>query len=92
VIVHGYQWMDNHDQLIVELTEPNLSRAGQWLNVSYSSWFNRRHRRSGHLFQGRFKSVAVDPVGWGLALSRYAGQRMCGMRLRELATATGMKD
>jgi hypothetical protein len=46
-------------------------RAGQWFNVSYSVWFNRRHGRCGHLFQGRFKSVVVNPVEWGLALSRY---------------------
>ena len=71
VVLHAYQLMDNHYHLIVELTEKNLSRAGQWLNLSYSSWFNRRHRRSGHLFQGRFKSVVVDPLEWGLALSRY---------------------
>jgi REP-associated tyrosine transposase len=71
VILHTYQLMDNHYHLIVELTEKNLSRAGQWLNVSYSSWFNLRHRRSGHLFQGRFKSVAADPAEWGLELSRH---------------------
>jgi putative transposase len=71
VVLHAYQLMDNHYHLIVELTEPNLSRAGQWLNVSYSSWFNLRHRRSGHLFRGRFKSVVVDPGEWALALSRY---------------------
>ena len=53
------------------MTEPNLSRAEQWLKVSYSVWFNRRHGRSGHLFQGRFKSVVVSPFEWGLALSRY---------------------
>jgi putative transposase len=63
--------MDNHYHLILELRELNLSRAVQWLNLSYSVWFNRRHGRSGHLFQGRFKSVVVDPLGWGLALSRY---------------------
>jgi len=71
VVLHGYQLMDNHYHLIIELREKNLSRAGQWLNVSYANWFNRRHNRSGHLFQGRFKSVVVDPVAWGLALSRY---------------------
>lgn len=71
VRLHAYVLMDNHYHLVVELTEPNLSRTGQWLNVSYSVWFNRRHRRSGHLFQGRFKSVVVDPVQWGLELSRY---------------------
>jgi REP element-mobilizing transposase RayT len=71
VRLHAYVLMNNHYHLLVELREINLSRAVQWLNVSYSVWFNRRHGRSGHLFQGRFKSVAVDPVEWGLALSRY---------------------
>ena len=71
VRLHAFVLMDNHYHLIVELTEPNLSRTGQWLNVSYSVWFNRRHGRSGHLFQGRFKSVVLDPIQWGLELSRY---------------------
>src|SRR5437667_12743342 len=51
--------------------EANLSRVAQWLNLSYSVWLNRRHGRSGHLFQGRFKSVIVSREEWGLALSRY---------------------
>jgi REP element-mobilizing transposase RayT len=71
VRAHAYVLMDNHYHLLLELTDANLSRAVQWLNVSYSVWFNRRHTRSGHLFQGRFQSVAVDPEEWGLALSRY---------------------
>src|ERR1051325_2739558 len=71
VRLHAFVLMDNHYHLLMELSEPNLSRTGQWLNVSYSVWFNRRHRRSGHLFQGRFKSVLVDPTQWGLELSRY---------------------
>jgi REP element-mobilizing transposase RayT len=65
VRLHGYVLMNNHYHLIIELTEPNLSRAVQWLNVSYSVWFNHRHHRSGHLFQGRFKSVVVDWQEWG---------------------------
>lgn len=72
VRLHGYVLMDNHYHLLLELIETNLSRAVQWLNVSYSVWFNHRHGRSGHLFQGRFKSVAVSPEEWALALSRYA--------------------
>jgi hypothetical protein len=71
VRLHGFVLMDNHDHLILELTEPNLSRTGQGLNVSYSVWFNRRHGRSGHWFQGRFKSVVVAPIPWGLELRRY---------------------
>ena len=63
--VHAYVLMDNHFHLMVETPEPNLSRAMQWLNVSYSIWFNRRHNRVGHLFQGRFKSVVIeDDAGW----------------------------
>ena len=69
--LHAYVLMPNHYHLLVELTDPNLSRSIHWLNVSYTVWFNRRHARSGHLLQGRFKSVAVEPEGWGLELSRY---------------------
>ena len=62
---HAYVLMDNHFHLLVETPEANLSRTMQWLGVSYSVWFNRRHGRSGHLFQGRFKAFIVenDP-GW----------------------------
>ncbi len=71
VRLHSYVLMENHYHLILELREANLSRAAQWLNLSYSVWFNRRHGRSGHLFQGRFKSVIVSREEWALALSRY---------------------
>ena len=69
--LHCFVLMDNHYHLLLELREANLSRAAQWLNLSYSMGFNRRHGRSGHLFQGRFKSVAVSRDDWALALSRY---------------------
>ena len=69
--LHAFVLMDNHYHLLMALRRPNLSRAMQWLNVSYSVWFNRRHQRSGYLFQGRFKSIVVDPRRWGLGLSAY---------------------
>jgi len=69
--LHAFVLMSNHYHLLVELTDANLSRAMQWLNTSYSVWFNRRHARSGHLLQGRFKSVAVERESWALELSRY---------------------
>jgi REP element-mobilizing transposase RayT len=71
VTFHAYVLMNNHYHLLLQLSRPNLSRALQWLNVSYSAWFNRRHRRCGHLFQGRFKSILVEPASWGLSLSAY---------------------
>jgi hypothetical protein len=56
---------------MVETPERSLSRAMHWLNVSYSVWYNRRHRRVGHLFQGRYGAVVVEAAAWGLKLSRY---------------------
>ncbi len=70
--IHGYVLMDNHYHLLLRMAgATGLSAGMQWLGVSYSVWFNRRHRRSGHLFQGRFKAVVVDFLEWGVFLSRY---------------------
>jgi putative transposase len=69
--LHCFVLMDNHYHLIAELRRANLSLAMQWLNVSYSVWFNRRHDRVGHLFQGRFKSVLFSAPASALELSRY---------------------
>jgi REP element-mobilizing transposase RayT len=71
VRIHAYVLMTNHYHLIVETPEANLSRAMQWLNVSYGVWFNRRHGRVGHLMQGRFKAIVLESAGWGLELSVY---------------------
>ena len=69
--LHAWVLMANHYHLLLQAPGGNLSRAMQWLNVSYSVWFNRRHRRVGHLFQGRFKAIVVEAQGWGLELTRY---------------------
>lgn len=69
--VIGFVLMENHFHLIVQTRESNLARWMHWLMVSYSVAFNRRHRRSGHLFQGRYKSFLVQEGEYLLALSRY---------------------
>jgi hypothetical protein len=70
--IHGFVLMDNHYHLLLRMAgETGLSVGMHWLGVSYSVWFNRRHRRCGHLFQGRFKAVVVDFLEWGVCLSRY---------------------
>ena len=69
--VHAYVLMDNHFHLLVETPEANLSRTMQWINVSYGIWFNRRHDRAGHLFQGRFKSVVVETDADWQEVARY---------------------
>ncbi len=69
--LHAFTLMGNHDHLFVETPEPNLSAGMQYLNGSYTSYFNRRHRRSGHLFQGRFKGHLIEEKGYFLEVSRY---------------------
>lgn len=63
--------MDNHYHLFLRTPQANLSRAMHWLNVTYTVRFFRRHGRSGHLLQGRFKAVLVAEEGHWLHLSRY---------------------
>lgn len=69
--VHAYVLMGNHYHLLLRTQEGNLSRAIQWLGLTYSVWFNRRHKRSGHLFQGRFKSFIVEDDSYFTAMCLY---------------------
>lgn len=71
ILIHAYVLMTNHYHLIIQTPEANASSAMQWLNVSYSMWFNRRHGRVGHLLQGRFKAILVEQSGWATVLSYY---------------------
>ena len=70
VRIHAYVLLDNHFHLCVETPAANLSQIMQWLQVAYTVWFNRRHRRVGHLFQGRFHAVLLD-VAAAWEVSRY---------------------
>jgi len=69
--IHTYCLMTNHFHLLLETELPNLSQAIQWINVSYAGYFNRKYKRPGHLFQGRFKSILVDAEEYLKQLSRY---------------------
>jgi REP element-mobilizing transposase RayT len=71
VAPHGYVLMGNHYHLIAEIHRPNLGRWMNWLATAYAVYFNRRHRRVAHLFQGRYKSIVVEAEGYLLSLSRY---------------------
>ena len=58
--IHAYVLMGNHYHLLLQTPEPNLSVGMQWLQSTYTSRYNHRHRLLGHLFQGRFKAVVLD--------------------------------
>ena len=78
---HAYVLMGNHYHLLVRTHQPNLSAAMQWLQVAYGSWHNRRHSRSGHLFQGRFKSFLIQEKEYLYRLLQYIHRNPLRARL-----------
>ena len=71
VKLHAYVLMDNHFHLLVETPLGNLSEFMRKFNITYTSYYNRRHKRIGHLYQGRYKSILVDKNEYLSILSRY---------------------
>ena len=71
VEVHAYVLLPNHFHLLARTRRANLSRLMHSMMVTYTSWFNRRHAKVGHLFQGRYKSLLVEGGSYLLGLSRY---------------------
>jgi REP element-mobilizing transposase RayT len=69
--VHAYCLMPNHYHLLVGTPRANLSRAMGWLQTTYTARFNARHRRHGHLFQGRFKAQLIDADEYARWLVEY---------------------
>jgi putative transposase len=69
--LHGYCLLRNHYHLIVEPSDPNVSAGMQRLCGEYGQWFNRNYGFVGHVFQGRFRAVAVESDGHLIYLSRY---------------------
>ena len=67
----AYVLMSNHFHLLVQTPQANLSEFMRHFLVTYTVRFNRRNGRTGHVFQGRFKSLLVDEDEYLLPLSRY---------------------
>jgi putative transposase len=68
---HAYCLMGNHYHLMIETPEANLTKGMRHLNGVFTQWSNRRHKRSGHLFQGRYKAILIDRDSYFLELARY---------------------
>lgn len=60
LICHAYCLMGNHSHLLLETPDPNLSQAMRDLNGNYTQWFNAKHKRVGHLFQGRYRAFVIE--------------------------------
>lgn len=71
IILHAYVLMTNHYHLIIETPAANLSKAMHSILSGYTMYLNKKRERSGHLFQGRFKSILVEKDRYLVELSRY---------------------
>ena len=70
-LCYAYCLMDNHYHLLIQTPEANLSQGMRQLNGVYTQAYNRKHHKTGHLFQGRYKAILVDADAYVLELSRY---------------------
>ncbi len=70
-LCHSYCLMENHYHLLIETLDGNLSKGMRELNGVYTQGFNQRHRRVGHLFQGRYKAIIVEKDNHLLSVCRY---------------------
>jgi REP element-mobilizing transposase RayT len=70
-LIHAYCMMDNHYHLLLETPLGNLPQIMRHINGAYTTYFNIKRNRSGHLFQGRYKAILVDIDEYAKELSRY---------------------
>ena len=66
-----YVLMDNHFHLLIQTLKANLSEFMRHFNISYTGAFNRRHKRVGHLYQGRYHAILVEKDSYLMEVSRY---------------------
>jgi len=74
VIVHDYCIMSNHFHLLVETELENLSGFMKHINSNYAIYFNKKYKRSGHLWQGRFYSRYITSEEYFYTIIRYIEQ------------------
>lgn len=70
-VIHVYCLMNNHYHLMLETPQGNLSQIMKHINSSYTTYYNVKRKRAGHLLQGRYKAIIVDADEYATELSRY---------------------
>ena len=71
IVLHAYCLMTNHYHLLLETKEENISQAIQSLNGTYSMYFNRKYKRTGHFWQGRFLSYYLYDESHAWIVAKY---------------------
>jgi REP element-mobilizing transposase RayT len=69
--VYAWVLMDNHVHLLFRSGKAGISSVMRRLLTWYAQYYNRRHHRTGHLFENRYKSILCDEDNYLLALVRY---------------------
>ena len=69
--LHAFCLMDNHVHLLIEPAEEPLGLVFQRIGDRYATWYNRKYRRTGHLFQNRYRSENVETDGYFMTVLRY---------------------
>jgi len=84
VVLHAYILMTNHFHLLIQTPKANCAEFMRHFNISYTGWYNWRHKRSGNLYQGRYKAFLVDADSYLLEVSRYL--HLNSVRVRSFAS------
>ena len=71
LLVRAVCLMGNHYHFVLETPEPNLSDAMQYINGVFAQRSNRRHRQTGHVFEGRFRSLIIQRDSYLMRAARY---------------------
>jgi putative transposase len=71
VKVHAYVLMDNHYHILLETPNGNLINSMHFINGTYAKYFNKKHSRVGHLFQGRYTAILIDKDTYLQEVVRY---------------------
>jgi len=83
--VHAWCLMSNHYHLAISTPHANLAEGMRWLQGTFAVRFNRFRAERGHLFQGRYKSLVVDPDGGLGPLCHYIHLNPVRAKLRPVA-------
>ena len=81
ITLHNYCLMSNHYHLLIEITSENLSKFMRQLNMNYAIYYNKKYKRTGHLWQGRFKSWYMTDEAYLYTLMLYIEQNPLKARM-----------
>lgn len=86
--LYAYAIMDNHAHLLIEVSYVPLSKIMQGIQQVYTQFYNRKHKRIGHVFHQRYKAILCDKDSYLLQLIRYIHQNPVKANLSETVNWT----